>query len=162
MRRSSREKGQGLVEYALILVLVAIVVIGILLILGPQIKSTFAQIALELEHPGKFHGSPVYVQGINVTANASCLGAVCTGVTATAAVSLVDEGGCSVSAEIYVQFTNSGGESAMASGSGSVSSGNLGGGSSGDSVQACVVGVTGHSLAGGHNGAATCGSDTYP
>lgn len=33
-----REEGQGLVEYALILVLVAIVVIVILAILGPEIE----------------------------------------------------------------------------------------------------------------------------
>jgi len=39
-----REKGQGLVEYALILVLVAIVVIAILLLLGPAIGNIFSQI----------------------------------------------------------------------------------------------------------------------
>ena len=39
-----REEGQGLVEYALILVLVAIVVIAILMILGPQIGNVFSQV----------------------------------------------------------------------------------------------------------------------
>ena len=39
-----REKGQGLVEYALILVLVAIVVIAALMILGPIIGNTFSTI----------------------------------------------------------------------------------------------------------------------
>jgi pilus assembly protein Flp/PilA len=39
-----KEKGQGLVEYALILVLVAIVVIAILLILGPAIGNIFSNI----------------------------------------------------------------------------------------------------------------------
>jgi len=39
-----REKGQGLVEYALILVLVAIVVIAILTLLGPQIANIFSRI----------------------------------------------------------------------------------------------------------------------
>jgi len=39
-----REEGQGLVEYALILVLVAIVVIAILLILGPAIGNVFSNI----------------------------------------------------------------------------------------------------------------------
>jgi pilus assembly protein Flp/PilA len=38
------EKGQGLVEYALILVLVAVVVIAILAILGPQIGNIFSQV----------------------------------------------------------------------------------------------------------------------
>jgi len=39
-----REEGQGLVEYALILVLVAIVVIAILLLLGPVIGNVFSRI----------------------------------------------------------------------------------------------------------------------
>lgn len=39
-----REEGQGLVEYALILVLVAIVVIAILAILGPQIGNIFSKV----------------------------------------------------------------------------------------------------------------------
>ena len=38
------ELGQGLVEYALIIFLVAIVVIAILLLLGPQIGAVFSQI----------------------------------------------------------------------------------------------------------------------
>ncbi len=36
------ERGQGLVEYALILVLVAIVVIAIMTLLGPQIANVFS------------------------------------------------------------------------------------------------------------------------
>ena len=43
--RKSDERGQGLVEYALILVLVAIVVIAILLQLGPAIGDTFCRVA---------------------------------------------------------------------------------------------------------------------
>ena len=39
-----QEKGQGLVEYALILVLVAVVVIAILTLLGPAIGNVFSQI----------------------------------------------------------------------------------------------------------------------
>jgi pilus assembly protein Flp/PilA len=39
-----REEGQGLVEYALILVLVAIVVIAILTLLGPAIGNVFSNI----------------------------------------------------------------------------------------------------------------------
>lgn len=42
------EKGQGLVEYALILVLVAIVVIAILALLGPQIGNIFSRITTGL------------------------------------------------------------------------------------------------------------------
>jgi pilus assembly protein Flp/PilA len=39
-----KERGQGLVEYALILVLVAVVVIAVLLILGPIIANVFSTI----------------------------------------------------------------------------------------------------------------------
>jgi len=38
------EEGQGLVEYALILVLVAIVVIAVLLLLGPAVGNVFSRI----------------------------------------------------------------------------------------------------------------------
>jgi len=43
-----KEKGQGLVEYALILVLVAIVVIAILTIMGPAIGNVFSNIVNKL------------------------------------------------------------------------------------------------------------------
>jgi len=40
----AKERGQGLVEYALILVLVAIVVIAALMVLGPVIGNSFSTI----------------------------------------------------------------------------------------------------------------------
>lgn len=43
------EKGQGLVEYALILVLVALVVIAILMLLGPQIANVFSKVTNGLQ-----------------------------------------------------------------------------------------------------------------
>lgn len=46
-----REEGQGLVEYALILVLVAIVVIAILLILGPVVGNVFSNIVTVMTDP---------------------------------------------------------------------------------------------------------------
>ncbi len=45
-----QEEAQGLVEYALILVLVAIVVIAILLIMGPVVGNVFSNIVFALEH----------------------------------------------------------------------------------------------------------------
>jgi len=39
-----RDDGQGLVEYALILVLIAIVVIGILTLLGKRVSGVFSEI----------------------------------------------------------------------------------------------------------------------
>ena len=44
-----KKKGQGLVEYALILVLIAIVVILILTFLGNQVNSTFSRISSGLK-----------------------------------------------------------------------------------------------------------------
>jgi len=44
MFKQPQRKGQGLVEYALILVLVAIVIIVILSVLGPAIGNVFSRI----------------------------------------------------------------------------------------------------------------------
>ncbi len=43
-----REEGQGLVEYGLIIFLVAVVVIAILVLLGPQIGSMFSEVSNSL------------------------------------------------------------------------------------------------------------------
>ena len=55
-----KEEGQGLVEYALILVLVAVVVIGVLTILGPRIAVTYARIM------GGFSGQSITMSGNEV------------------------------------------------------------------------------------------------
>ena len=44
MLYAPKEKGQGLVEYALILVLVAVVVIAVLTLLGPLVSNVFSKI----------------------------------------------------------------------------------------------------------------------
>ncbi|MGA7193535.1 MAG: hypothetical protein WBW94_07890 [Anaerolineales bacterium] len=44
------DKGQELVEYALILVLVAIVVIAVLTIMGPMIGNVFSKVNSSLSH----------------------------------------------------------------------------------------------------------------
>ena len=41
----SREEGQGMVEYALILVLIAVVVIVILTVVGKQVNNVFSNIS---------------------------------------------------------------------------------------------------------------------
>lgn len=46
----TEESGQGLVEYAFILLLVAIVAVAILAILGPQIGNVFSQVTYGLEN----------------------------------------------------------------------------------------------------------------
>jgi pilus assembly protein Flp/PilA len=40
----AKEQGQGLVEYAIILVLVALVVIAVMSLLGPSVGNTFSSI----------------------------------------------------------------------------------------------------------------------
>ncbi len=50
-RLPHNDEGQGLVEYALILVLVAVVVIAILALLGPAIGNIFSNIIDSLNTP---------------------------------------------------------------------------------------------------------------
>ena len=45
------EEGQGLAEYALILVLIAVVVIGALTLLGEQIEGVFNRVTTEMNPP---------------------------------------------------------------------------------------------------------------
>jgi pilus assembly protein Flp/PilA len=44
----SKERGQGLVEYAIILAFVALVVISVVRLLGPRIGNTFSNITSSL------------------------------------------------------------------------------------------------------------------
>ena len=62
-----REDGQGLVEYALILVLVAIVVIAVLLLLGPQVGKVFSQITYILDNPGAINDNIVTIDSFSVS-----------------------------------------------------------------------------------------------
>ncbi len=48
MLSSVRERGQGLAEYALILVLVAVVVIAVLAIMGPIVGNMFSEVNSKL------------------------------------------------------------------------------------------------------------------
>ncbi len=43
-----KEKGQGLVEYAIILALVAVIVIAIMRLFGPKVGNTFSTISSSL------------------------------------------------------------------------------------------------------------------
>ncbi len=54
---SREEKGQGLVEYAFILVLVAIVVLVALLVLGPVVGNTFSLINSSLSKVWRWAGA---------------------------------------------------------------------------------------------------------
>ena len=42
---AAEERGQGLVEYAIILALVAIIVIAVMRLMGPKVGNTYSQIS---------------------------------------------------------------------------------------------------------------------
>lgn len=71
MKRSKKaQNGQGLVEYALILVLVAVVVIAILTLLGPQVGNVFSRVVNGLgvvDAAGGGNGGGAPVPSANVT-----------------------------------------------------------------------------------------------
>ena len=46
----SEEEGQGLVEYALLLILVAFVVMVVLMLIGPTLGNVFSQVIDELRN----------------------------------------------------------------------------------------------------------------
>ena len=52
LRNLARRKGQSMVEYAIILVLVACVCIGVLAVTGNQVTATFQDIEETLMNPG--------------------------------------------------------------------------------------------------------------
>ncbi len=140
MKRSTA--GQGLVEYALILVLIAVVIIVILTLLGTQVNMVFARILLQLEHPGNYSGDPVTVSNISANADTDCLMGTCN-ITSSANVSL---SGATGSPEVCVRFSDSNGGGGVTCGSPPELT--YKGGASG-TVSACVIAVEDHSLSGG-------------
>ncbi len=60
MKLFKQEQGQGLVEYSLLLVLVAVVVVGALLLLGPQINQIYGRVIT-----GLLGGGTQYAYTIN-------------------------------------------------------------------------------------------------
>jgi pilus assembly protein Flp/PilA len=48
MLLSSKEKGQGLMEYAMIIILVAVAVLVILALLGPAIGKMYSDVIVEI------------------------------------------------------------------------------------------------------------------
>ena len=144
------ENGQGLVEYALILVLIAIVVIAILTLLGGNINMVFARILLQIEHPGDYSGDPVTVTDVGL-GNPLLLGGAHSSTITVSASPTFDPPG---SPEVCVRFdVNGGGSKIVCSVTPSVT---LPGPASG-SVSACVMGVKNHSLRGG----TSCSTTSY-
>lgn len=114
-RLLTREKGQGLVEYALILVLVAIVVIAILLLLGPVVGNVFSKVVTVLQEVGGVGGGSLQfsIQDFNTAAFAGCVIKVSVLKVAVTEDGLPAPAGTSVSATV----TLSNGDSATLSGS---------------------------------------------
>lgn len=54
IRHYQQERGQGLVEYALLIVLIAVVVIAVLSLLGPRINSVFEEIIFTMSTDTRF------------------------------------------------------------------------------------------------------------
>ncbi len=54
-----REEGQGVVEYALILVPIAVVAFGILLLLGPALSHAFSDVVVVFQHAGSSDPGPI-------------------------------------------------------------------------------------------------------
>lgn len=52
-----RERGQALLEYALILILIAVIVVAILLLLGPTLGNTFSRITAGIQSPSSLYPS---------------------------------------------------------------------------------------------------------
>jgi pilus assembly protein Flp/PilA len=77
------ESGQGLVEYALILVLVGIIVIAVLLLLGPGIGAVFSEVADKLgANKGNGTGFSVTLRGdFNTNHNDASWFVTCNGVS---------------------------------------------------------------------------------
>jgi pilus assembly protein Flp/PilA len=80
LSRAHAARGQGLVEYALILVLIAIVVIGILTQLGGQTSEVFSRVSCTLDsgaasasssHPGDPSGNGGGIEN-NTTTTGGC------------------------------------------------------------------------------------------
>lgn len=121
MKSPHREEGQGLVEYALILVLVALAVILILTLLGPVIAVTYAEIIGGLNGQTIDRTGPEVVVG--ATADVTRAGNLCTAsVPAGATIIAIQDGqpikNATVTITIYANGTAGGSTSATTNGSG--------------------------------------------
>lgn len=88
IKQKYSERGQGLVEYALILVLVAVVAVVILALLGEQVAATFNCLVIELQGRG---GSTVSgFTLVDANADSDIGGLVCGGTVTLSALPSTD------------------------------------------------------------------------
>jgi pilus assembly protein Flp/PilA len=118
------EKGQGLVEYALILVLVAIVVLAVLLLLGPTVGNAFSNIVANLQRFSGGGSGPI--TGVAPSRSGNDVSVIVT-VSSTTDITIGVSSGtilgsntqsCTVSCTFYIQNVNPGQGSVTASGGG--------------------------------------------
>ena len=138
---SSRQKGQGLVEYAFILVLIAVAVLLTVTLLGQRINNVFAQILIQMEYPGVYSG-PV-VTPSNPLVSAKLYGFAPQQVMADMVIDL----GAAAGSSYCVKFSHSGGGSKIVCGDSPEAyfPPDPGGGS----VTGCLVAIENHSVGGG-------------
>lgn len=176
-----RQEGQGLVEYALILVLVAIVVIAVLMLLGPTIADVFAQITgslMGVGGGGGGGGASAHVTSLEFNLNGSCSPTQCTVSSSQARVSIADQDGNpldSALVSVRFQFVDGSGSGSAYGASGYTGGGwtswlspspSLGSeprdGGANDGVKVCVTNIsaTGYSYDSASN-SITCTSSGY-
>jgi pilus assembly protein Flp/PilA len=99
------EEGQGLVEYALILVLVAIVVIAILLQLGPVVGNVFSNVVAALTTAGSGGSQQITFVGTPSVTKTGSIG--CTYTATSVRVSVTQDGnpvsGASIGGSVTVR-----------------------------------------------------------
>jgi len=146
MKIPEREEGQGLVEYALLLVLVAVVIIGILTVLGSSVLIVYAKVIAGL------HGQVITGQGTEVVvtgfdANVSAGAGGCVGTVRNISFiglhdgALLESGSVSINFYINGSLVNTVNGTTDSSGSGELAGPvPVGGGSAGSS---CNVEVRG-------------------
>lgn len=132
MNIPEKEEGQGLVEYALILVLVAVIVIAILTVLGPQIVLVFGRVAggMQGDTLDAANGDTAVI--VNYEGNITGSGSSCAGTISNIRFVATDSNGAiltdqGVSATVLVNGVSSGTISGTAAASGlATSSGSIG------------------------------------
>jgi|GEM_PF-723148 len=155
MKIQWQEKGQGLVEYALLLVMIAVVVLGVLILLGPQISNAYSRVVTALG--GTVPHTYTITSGPTITANYNSGVDICT-YRLTMSVRVTD-GGSPVNGEA-VSVNVSGGPAHGSVSAQTTNSSGIATWSSSDinfHNGTCNSGTSTVSVAGG----ATSGSDSY-
>ena len=153
LRISSRQEGQGLVEYALILVLIAVAVLLTVTLLGQRINMVFAQILLQMEYPGNYSGPITNPSNPSIGVDKLTL---IDPPQVMASIDNIDLGLDVAPGTTYcVSFSHSGGGSDLACGSPPETY--FDPDPNGGSVTGCLVAIEGHSIGGGPY----CGTGSY-